>query len=371
MKKITLSILLALTINTINAQITITDADMPLPGDAVNRSTATATGTGYDFKLTGPNYNWDFTNLVSNGADTTIYKNISNAPGFTGVVFGLFAPAYTRSNMFRTEANPLNFPAFVSGFFQVDSAFSFIKKNTTVFAKTGFSLKLNGFDLPLPYDSNDNMYRFPLNYGSADSCISQFEINNPLLAFLYYKQRQKRVNHTDGWGKLLLPQGGSFDVLRIKSELTGVDTIHVNQGINFGTTLPRIKQVEYKWLAKGLKTPVLQVIGSEVAGTFTPTNITYLFTPFPEAINIISIAKNIYTITDVATQNIAIINNSNIEIERVKIININGQCMQIVNINNVDNTNYLSSNNLTSGIYTVAILLKNNSVVNKKIVVSK
>jgi uncharacterized membrane protein YkgB len=372
MKKITLTLIIALCVNAINAQITITDADMPLPGDNVLRTTSSATGTGFDFTLTGPNYNWDFTSLVGTGADTTIYKNIANAPGFTGIVFGLFAPAYTRSNMFRNEANPLNFPALVSNFFKVDSAFSFIKKNTSVFAKTGFSLKLNSFDLPLPYDSNDNIYRFPLNYGNADSCISQFVINNPLLSFLYYKQRQKRVNHVDGWGKILLPYNGTFDVLRVKSELTGSDSLHVDTlFINQGFTLPRAKQVEYKWLAKGLKTPVLQVIGAELAGVFTPSTITYLFTPFPEAINNNNGVKNIFAMADAATQNIAVVNNSGLVITKIIITNLNGQIVSNSTINNADAVNYFSSVQLAPNIYNVKTILANNSVVNNNIIINK
>jgi hypothetical protein len=128
-----------------------------------------------------------------------------------------------------------------------------------------------------------------LAFGSADSSLSIFEINTPFLSFLYYKQRQKRVNHIDGWGKLKLPNGFDYDVLRVKSEIYAVDTIHIDTTIsvggipiplNQGFNLPRPKSIEYKWLAKNKQAAILEVIGTENAGTFTPTTVRY-YNQFP------------------------------------------------------------------------------------------
>jgi hypothetical protein len=271
--------------STLVAQITITKDDMPLANKAVVRARANTTGQTNNFTLTGANFSWDFTGLVPTTADTLKYDTITSAPFFTQAIFGAFAGVQNRSQIFGDTKNPLNFPSAVASFFPVDSAKAFYRKATGSFAKTGFSIRLAGFDIPLPYDTADVIYKFPLNFGSIDSSNSAFEINTPLLTALYYRQSQKRVNVVDGWGSLKLPYSGTYDVLRVKSIIGGSDTIHVDTGIvNFGFRIPRLTEVQYKWLAKGQEEPVLTVTGTELAGTFTPSLINFKLGPAPESL---------------------------------------------------------------------------------------
>ena len=48
----------------INAQITITSANMPSSGDTIRYSNASLASVG-DYTATGSNYNWDFSTLDS------------------------------------------------------------------------------------------------------------------------------------------------------------------------------------------------------------------------------------------------------------------------------------------------------------------
>ena len=64
------------------------------------------------------------------------------------------------------------------------------------------------------------------------------------------------MNHVDGWGTLITPYG-TFSVLRQKSEVYEYDSIYIDS-LGFGVPVTR-NYTEYKWLAKGMKIPVLQV----------------------------------------------------------------------------------------------------------------
>jgi hypothetical protein len=324
------------------AQITITKDDMPLANKKVGRSNAATVGQTNDFTLTGTNFSWDFTSLVPTTADTLKYDTISSAPIFAQAIFGLFAGAQNRSQIFGDTKNPLNFPGVVASFFPVDSAKAYYRKATASFAKTGFSIRLTGFDIPLPYDTADVIYKFPMNYGSVDSGNSAFEINTPLLAALFYRQSQKRVNVVDGWGSLKLPYSGTYDVLRVKSVVSGSDTIHVDTGfVNLGFRIPRIAEVQYKWLAKGQEEPVLTVIGTEALGTFTPSVIKFKQGPAPEAVATL-FTDPIYA---VANANGATIHNAE-NVATVRVFDLQGRLLSSSNQSgkNLIQVNYRNSN---------------------------
>ncbi|MFM2387508.1 MAG: hypothetical protein RL660_2265 [Bacteroidota bacterium] len=275
---------LLLTTSAAQAQITIDKNDMPNAKDTVRRSTVPIAGVTTDFSLTGPNYTWDFSSLVPTTPTQQVYDSINQAPIFAQFIFGPFGAQQNRSQIFGSTGNPLNFPSAVSAFFAVDSAYAYYKSNTNVFAKTGFSIRLNGFDVPLPYDTADAIYRFPLQYGNVDSGRSSFEIDIALIPFLYYKQRQKRISEVDGWGTLKLPYSGQYEVLRQKTVLQITDTINIDTLFGFGFNLERDKEIQYKWLAKGKDEPILTVTGFEIQGVFTVGSITLLQGPFPNSV---------------------------------------------------------------------------------------
>jgi hypothetical protein len=82
-----------------------------------------------------------------------------------------------------------------------------------------------------------------------------------------------RHNEVDGWGTLYLP-ADTFQVLRVKSRIDRIDTVHIDQ-LNFGFAAPEPETIEYKWMAQGMKEPVLQV--TTVGGV--PTAVRFVYTP--------------------------------------------------------------------------------------------
>ncbi len=78
----------------------------------------------------------------------------------------------------------------------------------------------------------------------------------------------------DGWGSLTTPYG-TFDVIRVRSEITAHDSIYADTlGIGFSFDPPLA--IEYKWLGAGQRIPLLQINTTIPAfGTETITSITY------------------------------------------------------------------------------------------------
>jgi gliding motility-associated-like protein len=101
-----------------------------------------------------------------------------------------------------------------------------------------------------------------MNYGNVDSSNSGFAFPLPNIGF--YAKKQFRKNTVDGWGTLKTPFG-TFQTLRVKSEIDIVDSIHIDT-LGFGFNIPRQKIYEFKWLANGKDIPILQIDATQGFG---------------------------------------------------------------------------------------------------------
>jgi Secretion system C-terminal sorting domain len=349
-------------INISMAQITIDQTDMPIAKDSSVRVNA-SNGATFNFATTGANTVWDFSTLTFVNSTTETYSDISGAPGFTQLIFNSPFNQNAKSQIFKTGQNPLqSIPGLP---LTVGNTLEFYKKTATRYARTGYSLNLNGIDLPLPFDSNDIEYKLPMNFGNVDSCLSVFQINSPFLSFLYYKTRQKRVNQVDGWGKLKLPNGFEYDVLRIKSTLYTVDTFHVDTFVSFGFQLPMRKTIEYKWLAKGLQAPILVASGLEIAGNWTPTTIRYLN---KNALALQDAAIETLTIEPTVANDFINIHLANKVIASVCIYDQLGKLVLTQKLSGNANHTPIILTSLTSGNYIISARCNNGAVVTGKFV---
>jgi hypothetical protein len=246
---------------TVYGQVTITTNDMPSPGDTIRKSQAITTA-GVDYTLSGPNYDWDFSglNLLLQNVDE--YKSVSEVPFLYQLVFipGFVANLAQEYPGLDTLGLPLTDP------------YRFFKNSSSSFTDVGFALTVSDIPLPLKFDNADVMYKFPMNYGNADSSISGLDFGIPDLGFISVDR--KRVNEVDGWGSLTTSYG-TFDVLRLKSMVWETDSIYIDS-IGFGTALER-NYTEYKWLGNGFAAPLLQV--TEEGVLLTVSWIDSIFDP--------------------------------------------------------------------------------------------
>jgi len=228
------------------SQIVIDKNDMPVMGDTIRVSTGLNTSL-IDVSETGANYTWDYSDLIPIKQRIDTFRSVWETPA--GILFALtsdFASRITGS---------LPFPGL-----EISNTFQYYKSLSDAYKITGFAISMQGFPIPANFSSHDFLYKFPLEYGNSDSSTSGVDMNIPSIG--YIKIDRKRKNIVDGWGTLTTPYG-TFDVVRLKSEVTEYDSIYL-ESQDMGIGIP-YSYTEYKWLGKNQKIPLL-IVRDFIAG---------------------------------------------------------------------------------------------------------
>jgi hypothetical protein len=233
----------------LNAQITIESSDMPSQGDTVRISTSLNPDFS-DYTETGEDFFWDFSQMVA--AYQTVDTFVS--PLETPPIYQLFF-AFS-SNLANRYLRDLPIPDF-----ELTDIFYFYENSNSKFTNVGYAASINGIPIPIKFDNPDVLYRFPLEYGDIDSSASHFEFGVDNFGYLLIDKTRK--NTVDGWGTVTTPFG-TFDVLRIKSDVHEFDSIYVDS-LQMGIPLDRY-YTEYKWMAKDQKEPVVQITADFTGG---------------------------------------------------------------------------------------------------------
>lgn len=249
---------ICLTISSIG-QITITDTDFPSPDDTVMISISDE--LILDLTTTGPNANWDYSNLNIFTQRIDTFNGIWGAPLLYQGVFNNFitdpeyVADYYKDAQFALGGGGVPVPGL-----EIQNPVVFSKVTNSSVENLGMGLNINGVDVPAKADTIDVQYELPINY--SDSWVSNSYLNldlNPAFngIFRRYMQRNSIV---DGWGQITTAYG-TFDVLRVKSFLNYTDSVYVDFGPG-GTwfEMPTPDQIEYTWIANGYKIPILTVV---------------------------------------------------------------------------------------------------------------
>ena len=262
------------------AQITLTRADFPKPAassplpDSVLFSNVNNPGAASSHTIDGVNAVWDESSLTGNPTWQT-FLPVSSTPIIFQFVF-----------LGSDYAQPLLNGGGVAGG-TLSDAYEYYD-----YAATDSKLQVRGFGgnllipgqtvaIPLPavYSSPDVLFTFPMQFGNTDSSVSGFNVTLPLggiIGDVTVKRTQKRVNTVDAWGRITLPTGASYDVLRHVSRINRIDSLIT---AFFPAGFPS-RPIEYRWLAQGMKIPVFSETGVRTGnGNNTTVNInsaTYL-----------------------------------------------------------------------------------------------
>jgi hypothetical protein len=253
----------------VSAQITINSSDMPSNGDTIRYSTASA-GT-YDFKLTGTDYHWDYSNIGINDQDLYSFKALLSTPyatlTLTGLPIGSIGYKIADSINLGTETIK-----DVYNFYQKTSNGWFGVGTAVTLPIQGYNFKTGGV-----YSDKDDIFTFDLKYDDYDS--TTFRVTTPLIAIINvgsFVQKGYRVNKVEGWGKISTPYANNINCLKVKSRVEEMDSLKVaiptQTPISIGFPISR---VEYKWLSKTEKIPMMEVTGTEIGSIFTPATIRY------------------------------------------------------------------------------------------------
>lgn len=242
-----------------SAQVTITNADMPDAGDSVRVSYALTLGP-VNHTLTDTNYVWDFSFLTPTAQERIEF--------ITPTAF----PFNFLSDMGVTNQSPDSLP----GFGAVPTNFTdYYRGSSSSFRQVGSTFDyapIGSFSIPIIYSSPDYIYRFPLNYGSTDTSDAAYGFSIPGIG--YIGQDRHRVNVVDGWGILITPLD-TYQVVRVRSVVDAIDTVSLDTASQTGFTVPRPTEIQYKWLAPGMKLPVLEIDCQVLFSAEVVTNIMY------------------------------------------------------------------------------------------------
>lgn len=253
------------------AQITLNNSDFADGGDTVRMSSTT--DPSIDFLSTGANYTWDFSGLVAESQTLKNYNDLGNASALVQFLFGGFAPTnYQATNMVASDALPLDqigtfLPVNISEVNQVS------KNSSDSITSIGFSVTVDGTEVPFRSDTIETRYKFPANFGDVYSSRGYSNLDmNPIFDAIWIQYRQRNSN-IDGWGQITTPFG-TFDALRIRHLIQEQDSIYIGQFGNW-IALPIPPSNVYEWWTNGQLEPILRITTSDFGGTETVTGIEY------------------------------------------------------------------------------------------------
>ena len=253
--------------------LTLEHTDYLPAGDTARVSQAT--DETIDYVTTGPNSVWDFTNLQAETQSLVDPFLVSNAGFLVQIRFGSFAPARYSSDYYNSYTG-IPFDQF--GTFlpvNIEDVFRFTKIDEDSISFTGYSMLIDGNDVPFQSDTIEVPMRFPMNYGDNYSGRAYSKVDfNPIFngIFIQYRQRETEV---DGHGSLLTPYG-NFNTIRVKHTIEEQDSLYADL-FGFATWIPLNLPTQriYEWWAKDELVPVMKIETQEINGDEVVTLIEY------------------------------------------------------------------------------------------------
>lgn len=222
-----------------HAQITLSQADVPGPGDAVVAATDTLVAD-LNIGAGGPNQSWNFLNLEAHEVTTTHYLSPGLAP---------------LSDQFP-EATACA---------EAEGAYNFLEVSESAYVAHGIAVDLTGNKnyAPIRITPPQTLMVFPATYGTTFSSNFNIDITIDGSAIgvdsLRIKQNASQVSTIDSYGVVVMPNG-LFDALRNQVTTVSQDSIWA---LYFGEWILVDAQVNefasYQWLAAESKGILLSI----------------------------------------------------------------------------------------------------------------
>jgi len=255
------------------SQITLSTTDFANGGDTVRMSFAT--DPAIDFSSTGANYTWDFSGLIAEEQILREFNDLSQSSTLVNFLFGSFAPiAYQATYITESEALPLD---QIGGFLPVNisEVNMLTKNNADSITSVGFSVVVEGTEVPFKSDTIETRYKFPVNFGDVYSSRGYSNMDLNPISNSIWRQHRQRDSNVDGWGSITTPFG-TFDALRIRHNIQESDSLFFEVlGTGTWIPLPIPNSTIYEWWAAGELEPVLRITTNDILGTETVTAIEY------------------------------------------------------------------------------------------------
>lgn len=340
--------------------ITITAADFAHGGDTVRMSQAI--DNGYDVSITGPNATWDYTSLSAISQTLKDFRSMTQAPAFVSFMFGSFAPPKYQANYFIENTNlPIDqvtsfLPVQITDimgytrFTAADDSVQSLGVSMTVDFGSGPT------SIPFRSDTIETRYVLPLSFNDTYSSRGYTNIDfNPFLNAIWTQARQ-RTSVVDGYGTLMTPFG-TFDVIRVKHDISEQDVITLNV-----SPLPPFTQPlnlplthEYEWWANGEGEPVLKIVTNEIAGNEVITSIEYrdIYLGLDAGIAESSISFDLYPNPSTDVLNIV----SSSAMDQMNILDLSGKIVRSERMYG-QGTAFIEVDTLETGTYMIELIME-------------
>jgi len=336
----------------LTAQITVTSADMPSPGDTIRTSLSIDNGS-YDFTRTGNGYTWDFATLTPLSQAVDTFLSITQTPVS-------FWPFFITSANLATKINPAS---ILPGLPSLE-AYRFYNNTNASFKDVGYGLVISGIPLPLKYSNADMIYKFPMNIGTTHESASGLAVSIPNMAYIMIDRN--RISIVDGWGTLTTPYG-TFDVLRLKSTVSEYDSIYIDS-LQQGIPLNR-NYIEYQWIGKNFGLPLLNVTVDDMFGTSVVyrDSLRNIYVGIPEK----ELAQHFNIMPNPVHDRINLQCNFKQDcLSNISILDITGQCFYRVNGLKIQAGEHafplsLNAMNIPAGVYVVLLNTDNQLFVSR------
>ena len=231
-------------------QITLESTDLPQGGVSYPLVNTLVMDFGL-LDTDGANAVWDASSLTSLGDAPVTPSPMSDASITATLAFNSpFNSSYQCDFFLPTEFPDLGIDLGIP----LDGFNSFYQTDASHYAIAGIGLSSSGFDLPVTYSDIDEFFPLPFSYGETFSSSGAFTLD--LTGILGYWLNQTREVTADGWGTLILPSG-SYDVLRVKTELVATDSILIEQ-LGEPFAIDRVQTI-YQWWGEDMGFPLLEI----------------------------------------------------------------------------------------------------------------
>jgi hypothetical protein len=236
------------------AQMTITSAHNPVPGDiqkVVNCDTNVSAGNS------GGNVTWNFTNLQKRDSSNVNFVNPSGTP---------YASSFPTSNAASTTDN---------------QSYNYYKTSTADFILLGIGTPT----MTVPLSDPQKLMQYPFTYLTTftDNSFAQTTISG-----LTVYRKGTLTATGDGWGTLNMPFGSYTNALRVRINVTYRDSVAILGVIS--TTV----QTTYYWFVPGKKFQLLDITTvSTTSGGNTTNSKSVVYNPSSPPIGIMKISSNV------------------------------------------------------------------------------
>ena len=315
-----------------------------------------STDLAIDFLSTGTNYVWDYSSLVPSTQTLKDFRPTSQISLLSSFLFGTFAPTKYKATYF-IESTDLPIDQLTAALpVSITDIFQFTRNSIDSLTSIGYSMVVNGTEIPFKSDTIEKRYDFPIDFGNTTSSRGYTNMDlNPVYDAIWRQYRQ-HTSVVDGWGTITTPYG-TFEALRIAHNIQELDSIYITVStFSFWVPLAVPSSNIYEWWTNGQDEPILRINTSIVGGNENVSSVEYrdIYRGLDAGIEELTLSFDVYPNP---TKNQLTVNSKN-RIDKISISDITGKKVKEMNGLFTKSTQ-VNTIDLVPGVYYIKVISGN------------